>query len=183
MSIEKCCSKCKCTKSLDEFYRERKGYRSQCKKCLNRSNTERYHKDPSKYKTYSERWRKSNQERVNLKSREWAKNNSSSVKQSQKRWRENNRARKSYYNLNRNKRIKEVFDEPIDIQVLLDRDSSVCYLCHNLIDSTLRYPDLMSVSVDHKIPLSKGGRHNYENTAATHLSCNFRKKDKCFNEW
>ncbi|MDG1950486.1 MAG: HNH endonuclease signature motif containing protein [bacterium] len=40
------------------------------------------------------------------------------------------------------------------------------------IDRTLRYPDLMSASLDHVVPLSKGGANSAENFQASHLSCN-----------
>src|SRR5215469_6725137 len=46
------------------------------------------------------------------------------------------------------------------------RSGGVCYLCHELIHTE------REMSWDHIIPLSQGGRHEYDNVAATHLKCN-----------
>jgi 5-methylcytosine-specific restriction endonuclease McrA len=43
---------------------------------------------------------------------------------------------------------------------------------------TLRYPDPGFGSLDHAIPLSKGGSHSYANAQLAHLSCNLLKSDK-----
>lgn len=50
-----------------------------------------------------------------------------------------------------------------------------CYLCGQLIDFKLKRPHLMSPSLDHVIPLSRGGTHTLDNAAMVHLVCNFRK--------
>lgn len=50
-----------------------------------------------------------------------------------------------------------------------------CYLCGGLIEYHLKFPDPLSPSMDHIIPLSKGGAHTVENTAMTHLRCNLQK--------
>jgi hypothetical protein len=39
----------------------------------------------------------------------------------------------------------------------------------------LRHPDRMSVSLDHVVPLSRGGSHSWENVRCAHLSCNVAK--------
>tara|TARA_Y100001958_G_scaffold138805_1_gene112264 strand:+ start:735 stop:1565 length:831 start_codon:yes stop_codon:yes gene_type:complete len=40
------------------------------------------------------------------------------------------------------------------------------------IDRTLRYPEPLSASLDHIVPLSKGGENSAENFQASHLVCN-----------
>lgn len=55
------------------------------------------------------------------------------------------------------------------------RDSWMCGICLEPVDPELLYPDPMSVSLDHVIPLSRGGGHLESNTQCSHLSCNVRK--------
>lgn len=56
------------------------------------------------------------------------------------------------------------------------RDRWVCGICRTRVDPTLRYPDRWSPSLDHVIPLSRGGGHTRANTQLAHLKCNV---DKC----
>lgn len=65
--------------------------------------------------------------------------------------------------------------EDVRPAVVYDRDSWICGLCSLPVDSSLSYPDPMSASLDHILPLSRGGHHTYENTQLAHLSCNVRK--------
>ena len=51
----------------------------------------------------------------------------------------------------------------------------VCYLCGLLIDMNLVWPDPMSKSIDHIVPLARGGSHTMDNLAPTHLHCNLEK--------
>lgn len=65
----------------------------------------------------------------------------------------------------------EIFDRA-DV---FERDGWVCQLCGEPVDRNLKYPDLGSKSLDHILPLSKGGEHSRANTQLTHLGCNIRK--------
>lgn len=56
-----------------------------------------------------------------------------------------------------------------------ERDEWTCGLCRLPADRTLVYPDPSSASLDHILPLSKGGHHVLENVQLGHLSCNVRK--------
>lgn len=52
-----------------------------------------------------------------------------------------------------------------------------CSICRGPIDPALRFPDRMAGSVDHIVPLSKGGTDERSNLAAAHYSCNSRRGD------
>ncbi len=58
-----------------------------------------------------------------------------------------------------------------------DRDGWICQLCGIEIDSMLEYPHPRSQSLDHKLPISKGGAHTRENCQISHLECNVAKSD------
>jgi 5-methylcytosine-specific restriction endonuclease McrA len=58
------------------------------------------------------------------------------------------------------------------------RDGWVCALCGCDIDPKLDHPDVMSASLDHIIPITKGGPHTRENTQASHLRCNISKGNR-----
>lgn len=51
----------------------------------------------------------------------------------------------------------------------------ICYLCGIAIDFNLKHPHPGSPSMDHVVPLSRGGSHSVDNLAMTHLRCNLRK--------
>ena len=65
--------------------------------------------------------------------------------------------------------------EPIGVRQLWIRDHQTCQLCKKKIDWELKWPDRMSMSVDHIIPISFGGTDEAINVQASHLKCNLRK--------
>lgn len=58
---------------------------------------------------------------------------------------------------------------------IFDRDSWRCGICGGRIAHRRAYPDPLSVSLDHVVPLARGGTHTRANTQAAHLRCNLRK--------
>lgn len=56
------------------------------------------------------------------------------------------------------------------------RDGNTCKLCGEEVDMTLRFPDRMAGTVDHILPVSRGGTHDPENLQLAHQSCNSKKQ-------
>lgn len=90
----------------------------------------------------------------------------------------------------RSNRIKEVkrrakllnalIDEDITLEELYKRDSGICYICGKKCDWNDRTGNICGnkyPSVDHVIPLSKGGLHEWSNVKLAHRICNSRKSD------
>jgi 5-methylcytosine-specific restriction endonuclease McrA len=65
--------------------------------------------------------------------------------------------------------------EPINHLEIFERDGYICQLCHLPIDRAAKWPEPLSSSLDHVIPLSKGGNHWKSNVQCAHLLCNMRK--------
>lgn len=61
---------------------------------------------------------------------------------------------------------------------ILDRDGWRCGICTRKINRLARWPHPDSKSVDHIVPLSKGGDDTAANKQAAHLGCNLRKSDR-----
>lgn len=62
------------------------------------------------------------------------------------------------------------------------RGSQVCWLCQQPIDSSLKWPDPMSGSADHILPVSRGGTDSISNLRPSHLGCNIKRQNKDANE-
>lgn len=95
--------------------------------------------------------------------------------------------RRKYINRTKDKRLSSdiVDNKDITLESLYKRDKGVCHICGkpcNYEDYTVAegvfiagnwYP-----SIDHVVPVSKGGRHNWDNVRLAHRLCNSIKKDK-----
>lgn len=65
--------------------------------------------------------------------------------------------------------------EHFDPHEIYERNDWVCQLCRKPISPATRWPDPLSVSLDHVIPIVAGGAHSRANTQAAHWLCNIRK--------
>lgn len=68
--------------------------------------------------------------------------------------------------------------EMIALADVYQRCAGRCGICGLLVDKMLRWPDPWSASIDHVIPLSRGGPHTKSNVQLAHLGCNSRKNNK-----
>lgn len=89
---------------------------------------------------------------------------------------------KSLKHAHKHKRIakEQVVDKDITLEALFKRDSGVCYLCGGECDWSDR--DIFTVkdkypSIDHIVPVSRGGLHSWDNVKLAHFKCNILKRD------
>lgn len=75
----------------------------------------------------------------------------------------------------RRARLRGAFVDRIDPVVVYKRDKWRCGICGEQVTASLVYPDPMSPSIDHMVPLHLGGKHAWGNVQLAHLICNVRK--------
>lgn len=158
------CSLCKEKKRIDAFNRRKShkdGLRSECRDCQRKS-AQTYRTDHrDKANESSRKYRRANPEKRRVTNRNWNRNNPDKAYQYVK----NNRSKHKISRGLTSRRRARIFV----------RDEGICKLCLTYIDSTLAWPDLFSLSIDHIIPRCKGGQNTDENLQSTHLICNLKK--------
>lgn len=83
-------------------------------------------------------------------------------------------------------RMNGSIDDDITLDKLIKRDNNICYLCNKQCDSEDYYINNNGIhiagnnypSIDHIIPLNKGGTHTWSNIKLSHRLCNSIKSDK-----
>ena len=95
------------------------------------------------------------------------------------------KAENASHEARRRAKIKEAMkDNDITLSALFKRDGGVCYLC----GGRCSYEDYTTIqgqkisgdwypSIDHVVPLAKGGEHSWQNVKLAHRRCNYIKKD------
>lgn len=63
------------------------------------------------------------------------------------------------------------------VDQLIERDGRDCGIC-GLPIPDVKYPDMASASIDHIVPISRGGEHSTTNARATHLRCNIARGNR-----
>ena len=187
----KVCVKCDAEKATSEFYKNSRtwdGLEGQCKECK---------------KAYSKRWQEANPERRRATKSAWKRRNKEAVNASSARWREKNPERKRSYAQewysknkdhqseshrawwqanpdkvrakNRKRRAVQSAAQAFDV---VDRDTrslqeGTCMACGSSEE----------LSLEHLIPLSRGGDHGIGNLATLCTPCNSSKKELTWTEW
>lgn len=74
--------------------------------------------------------------------------------------------------------MRNAFVAPVYRKKIYTRDGWICQLCLESVDPTLKFPEYLSPTLDHVIPLAKGGTHEPANVQLAHFICNSRKSDR-----
>lgn len=162
----KTCTKCGVPQPEEQFYKRpstKDGLRYDCKMCVRRA--EALHREDHRETINAARRGRyaSNPEREKTRSNAWkAKHPEASRKDSHRR-------RTALYG--------GVVEKFLDTEIF-ERDDYICQLCCEPIDPFLGWPDPLSASLDHVIPISRGGNHTRDNAQTAHLRCNLVKGDR-----
>lgn len=146
------CSKCGRLLPLSEFWLTDHGarYSAECKACA---------------KAAARIWYAKNKERICAKER-----NNPQVRLQWKKWYEGHRAKFEVYVRRHDTRLLEAYvGEDFTLDELFLRDVGICGICRKAVER-------IDASVDHVVPLSKGGLHTRKNVQLAHRRCNSSKK-------
>ena len=75
------------------------------------------------------------------------------------------------------------YDSAVTLYKVLERDRGVCQICGqptDIEDIQNGRIGRMYPTIDHIIPMSKGGPHTWENVQLAHMYCNSGKRDRLF---
>jgi 5-methylcytosine-specific restriction endonuclease McrA len=128
-------------------------------------------KDPPKdrQRRYRERNLDACRKRAAAYMAEWKKQNPERHKASRRAWEEKNRALLNTYSSSRRSKICGTLSSNL-VEILMEEQSGKCPYC--LLDIREKF------SLDHYVPLSRGGSHEDDNIQLTCSSCNSRKGNK-----
>lgn len=187
----KWCYKCEEWKPLARYYpdpRYRDGYKGECRDCRNLESKKwrKNNPNPERDREAARRWRENNPELARLRGREWAKNNPDKARAKQRKYYPNYRER----HLQRNREWRQANLEKARLnsqvrmarylarkhgaegtfttdewQALRDYYGNKCLACN----------EQKPLTIDHIIPLSKGGRNDIANVQPLCMGCNSSK--------
>lgn len=205
--MEKKCSKCRKVRLVADFGKRTDaadGLQAWCRPCMSEASRARreakadevraygaaYRKaNPELCKSATLRWRERNRERVAAQKAAWAARNPDKIRESRERnavakaaglaaWKAANREKVREYQRKRRVAGYGGSLRGIDTEGLWAKGGGLCPLCGDVIDRSLSWPDRYSASLDHIVPLSRGGEHSDENCQWVHLRCNMSKNNR-----
>lgn len=151
---------------------------------------------PDAFRRYRDDWRRKNpdkvaqchadyqlrhRDRIRKASRDYARSHRAEKRIQLKRWRQNNPERVKAAKARR--RAREQLAEGTftcdDIWSIFVSQGECCAYCNKKLYWGVR----RSITIDHIVPLSRGGTNYPENIALACLSCNSGKCDKTLDEW
>lgn len=86
-------------------------------------------------------------------------------------------ARRDHYHRRRALKRQASTGEPVRLAEIRERDRNCCHLCGKRV-SDKPWPHPLSPSLDHVVPLTKGGSHDPANVKLAHLRCNTAKGNR-----
>jgi len=88
------------------------------------------------------------------------------------------RCNNKYQKDKRRTRLKQVSFEPVNDEEVFNHHNYQCHYCSVDLVYPYEHGNTNSATIDHVIPLSKGGKHERGNLVAACLSCNSSKSNK-----
>ena len=163
------CTICKQKLSKSKFWRRKnrpKGYSSACKNCCNKRRRERYTRDKDALLNRSKEWRANNQEHLKVyeKARDSTPERKQMFRENSRRCYQNN---KGYYLMKAHKRrsmLRGTYTQKEWDELCCKHDNK-CLSCGSG----------NKLTIDHVIPISKGGPNTIDNLQPLCLVCNLSK--------
>lgn len=160
----------------------------------------RRHENHDLHVQRTRRWRETHPEEAKASAKAYRQANREVEVERQRRWQRSPYGREAYKaairkwtlanpeaaGLLRTRRAKAEAEgdaTPELIKAKFESSTKTCCLCMEPIDTTLESPDPMSLTVEHKIPISRGGRHDLDNIDFAHRACNSSKGARTTEEY
>jgi 5-methylcytosine-specific restriction endonuclease McrA len=172
--MNKVCSKCKESKSLDQFYRSRTGkysVTSYCKECFKKVSREYNNKnkdrDKDKRSKYMKEYQNNNRDKISKHNKKYRKTEKGKL---MRRINSQNRHYRKKYNTNSGDKLTKE-----NIKYLTEVYKQCAY-CNTELTSE-------NTQIDHIHPLSKEGSHSIDNVVLACKECNLQKSSKPLDQW
>lgn len=146
-------------------------WREQNGELVRRWDRDRHERDKEKRNAASRAWHSANAERGRALAR-------ASISRQRDADLDEYRAKKAEQASRRRARIAKVAVDSFRHNEVFERDSWVCQLCGGPVDRSKIFPHPDSPSLDHVVPISRGGEHSRANAQCAHLSCNIKKGNR-----
>lgn len=184
----KVCGQCDEEKPRSEFAmrgRSRDGMSPWCKPCIRAYSREHYAANREKRSAQAAEWYEANRERRNEQQRAWNAANLERLREynaeRHRQWKAKNPERwAELTHKARARRDQRIADQSVGDVNFDALWTGLCGVCGNGLDPDLRHPHPQSRSIDHILPLSRGGTHEQANLQFAHLVCNLRKGARIF---
>lgn len=165
-----------CNPCLNEMFKLRRSANLEQHRAAERERArKRYAKDPERARAAA-RTRYSDSaeaaEKAIERAKAWQRENPDLYREGARRWRKANPEKVQAKAARRAARRRGATAGTVDADALWTAE---CGICKGPLDRLLAYPDPLSKSLDHIIPLVHGGSHEQSNLQWTHLLCNKRK--------
>lgn len=178
------CQKCKVSQPEAEFNKSsarKDGLQAWCKACMREAGRQyqrrhaerrrakdraRYWANPERAKEEAKRYYEANAEARRVYAAQYRATNPEKAKASQRKYRESHPEQHiAQEHLRRARRTGVQIVETVMPNVVFERDGGICGICREVVFEQDR-------TIDHIIPISKGGEHSYANTQLAHRRCN-----------
>lgn len=136
-------------------------YNPEKQRVYRRANAERY-------QALNAAWYRANPEWNQAKAAAWRKANPEKSRANTAAWRRANPEKQRAQGADKRARKAAAFVETVNHEAVFIRDGGVCQICDKFIG-------VAPWHIDHRIPLSKGGKHSYANCQLSHAICNQHK--------
>jgi 5-methylcytosine-specific restriction endonuclease McrA len=174
------CNKCDTTKPVAEFHKDsskRDGLRTQCKACKNMVDAKWRAANPERHRENARAWSTANPERKLETNRAWCAANPERKLETERAWRAANPERMSVIGRNRNaKRKTRKLAQSVGVVTPAELTAILAQPC-------LACGTREAITVEHLVPLARGGAHSIGNLAPLCQSCNSSKGSMLWIEW